>query len=181
MNKKNCKILWFTGLSGVGKTSLSLKLIKKIKSKNLTATLVDGDIFRKKSKLSDKFTKKNIIDNNLKIIKFIKNKLISENDIILVAVISPLKKTRLIAKKTFGENYFEIYLKCNLSELIKRDTKGLYKLAKKGILKNLIGYNSHIKYETSDYKTISINTNKLTIQQSASLIISKLKDIKNEI
>ena len=92
-------------------------------------------------------------------------------DYILVSVISPLKKTRKYAYKTFKENYFEIYIFASLKVLIKRDTKGLYKLSKKGIIKNLIGYNSKIKYEKSDHKHLSVNTSKLTKKESVLKII----------
>ena len=60
------------------------------------------------------------------------------------------------------KNYFEITVQCSLRELIKRDTKGLYKLAKENKMKNLIGYKSKILYEKSKYKTLKINTHKLT-------------------
>ena len=59
----------------------------------------------------------------------------------------------------------------SLKVLIKRDTKGLYKLSKKGIIKNLIGYNSKIKYEKSDHKHLSVNTSKLTKKESVLKII----------
>ena len=64
-------------------------------------------------------------------------------------------KTRNIARIKFGKNYFEIYVKCKIETLGKRDTKKLYAKAKKNIIKNLIGYNSNIKYEMSRYKKIT--------------------------
>ena len=161
------KIVWLTGLSGAGKTTLCKKIQSYLINKK--CLLIDGDLFRKKNKQFS-FSKKNIINNNLQIIDYCKKKF-DRYDYILVSVISPLKKTRKYAYKTFKENYFEIYIFASLKVLIKRDTKGLYELSKKGIIKNLIGYNSKIKYEKSDHKHLSVNTSKLTKKESVLKII----------
>ena len=124
----SCKIIWFTGLSGSGKTTLSDSFSKKLTKLDYKVKKIDGDIFRKKNKNLKKFTKKNISENNISIINYIKR--IKHNyQYIIVSVISPLIKTRLIAKKNFKKDYFEIYVKCSIKTLIKRDTKGLYNLA----------------------------------------------------
>lgn len=154
------KIIWFTGLSGSGKTTLSKLLAKKLHRK-FKVKIIDGDIFRKRAKNTQIFTKKNIRNNNLKIIDHI-FKLKNKYDFIIVSVISPLSDTRAKARRIFKKNYFEITVQCSLRELIKRDTKGLYKLAKENKMKNLIGYKSKILYEKSKYKTLKINTHKLT-------------------
>ena len=77
----------------------------------------------KKIRLKKTFQKK-ILKNNLSIIRYI-DKIKSNFDFILVAVISPLLITRKIAKKIFKKQYYEIYVKCNLNILVNRDTKGL--------------------------------------------------------
>jgi len=153
----NCKILWLTGLSGAGKSTIAKSLKKKIKKLKLKVKLIDGDHFRKKNKNKNSFTKKNIYLNNIKIINYI-SKIKNKYDIIIVSVISPLLKSRLKSKKTFGKNYIEIFVKCSLKELIRRDTKKLYKLAKEKKIKNLIGFNSKISYEKSKYKKLVVNT-----------------------
>ena len=111
------------------------------------------------------------------IINFIK-KIYNKYDYILVSVISPLLKTRKKAKKIFKENYIEIYVKCTTKTLKVRDTKGLYKMAKLNKLKNLIGFNSKISYEKSDYKVIVVDTDKLSVSQSL-LKVSKHIDRQN--
>ena len=166
------KIIWLTGLSGAGKTTLCTK-IKEYLKYNQKCLIIDGDIFRKKNKQFS-FSKKSIINNNLQIIDYCKKKF-DRYDYILVSVISPLKKTRKYAHKIFKENYFEIYIFASLQTLIKSDTKGLYNLSKKGLIKNLIGYNSKINYEKSDHKQLRINTNKFTVQQSILKIIKYIK------
>lgn len=166
------KIVWFTGLSGSGKSTLSNYISKYLKKKNFKVKLIDGDIFRKKNNLN-KFTKKEIIQNNFRIINYI-DTLRTKNDYILVSVISPLEKTRKYAYNKFKPNYFEIHTKCNLKELMKRDTKKLYYKARKNIIKNLIGFNSKIKYERSHHKKITVNTEKLDIKECAQIILKQI-------
>ncbi len=162
------KIIWLTGLSGAGKTTLSKKINKILKVKK-KCLVIDGDIFRKKNKQFS-FTKKNIIKNNLHIIDFCK-KNFTKYDFIIVSVISPLKKTRRYASQVFKENYFEIYVFASLKTLVKRDTKGLYELSRKGLIDNLIGFNSKIKYEKSNHQYLRINTAKLSLNQSLEKIL----------
>ena len=167
------KILWFTGLSGVGKSTLSKILGIKLTKLSFKVKIIDGDIFRTKNKNKNNFSKTNILKNNLSIINYIK-KIKKKYDFILVSVISPLLITRNIARTKFGVNYFEIYVKCKIKTLEKRDTKQLYAMAKKNLIKNLIGYNSNIKYEISKYKKIIIDTDKLSKLKSINLIIKKI-------
>ena len=171
MTKK--KIIWFTGLSGVGKTTLSDMLIKKLSKSKYKILKIDGDIFRRKIKLKSSFTKKNIIYNNLKIISYIKKKF-TKFDYTIVSVISPLKLTRNKAQSIFKDNYYEIYLYCPLKELIKRDTKGLYLMAKQKKIKNLIGFNSNINYEISSHKKIKINTKITNKKKALQKILNKI-------
>lgn len=165
------KIIWFTGLSGSGKTTLS-NYISTILKKKFKILKVDGDTFRKKHKINS-FTKKSIIQNNISIINYLDKKK-HKYDYLLVSVISPLKKTRILAHKKFGNGYFEVHTNCNLRELIKRDTKKLYLKAKLKQIDNLIGYNSNIKYEKTKYKKITVNTAKETIKDSGKKIIKKI-------
>ena len=79
-----------------------------------------------------------------------------------------------MARTKFGLHYFEIYVKCKIKTLEKRDTKQLYAKAKKNIIKNLKGYNSNIRYEFSKYKKIIIDTDKLTKFKSINLIMKKI-------
>ena len=171
------KIIWFTGLSGAGKTTLAKILSKRLAKHNFKVQNIDGDNFRKKNKNNNKFSKSNIIENNLSIIKHTK-KIQKKYDFIIVSVISPLLKTRNFARIQFGKNYYEVYVKCKIKTLEQRDTKKLYEKAKKKLIKNLIGYNSKIRYETSKYKKITINTDILDKSNSIKSILKKILDEK---
>ena len=166
------KIIWLTGLSGVGKTTLSIKINSFLKF-NKKCLIIDGDTFRKKNKQFS-FSKKNIIKNNLQIIDYCKKSL-DKYDYIIVSVISPLKKTRKYAYKIFKQNYFEIYLFASIKTLVKRDTKGLYALSKKGLINNLIGHRSKINYEKSEHKFLRINTNILSLEESLKRVLAYAK------
>ena len=167
------RVVWLTGLSGSGKTTIAKKLQKKLKIKNFKIKRVDGDSFRKKTKNFKNFSKKNIIKNNNLIIDYIKI-ILKNYDYLIVSVISPLRQTRQRAKNIFGKNYFEVLVQCGIRELIKRDTKGLYKLATEKKIDNLIGYKSKISYENSKYRVISVNTKKLNLSASVDKIIKNI-------
>jgi len=171
------KIIWFTGLSGAGKTTLAKILSKRLVKLNFKVQNIDGDNFRKKNKNNNKFSKSNIIENNLSIIKHTK-KIQKKYDFIIVSVISPLLKTRNFARIQFGKNYYEVYVKCKIKTLEQRDTKKLYEKAKNKLIKNLIGYNSKIRYEISKYKKITINTDILNKSNSIKKILKKILDEK---
>ena len=166
------KVIWLTGLSGSGKTTLSKSLYSKLIKLNFKVKRIDGDDFRKRNKIKNNFSRKNIYQNNISIIKNIL-RIQKKYDFIIVSVISPLLKTKMMSKKIFGKKYIEVYVKCGLRSLYKRDTKNLYKLAKKGLIKNLIGYNSKIIYEKSKYKKVLIDTEKENIHNSTKKILLK--------
>ena len=103
MKKKLAKLIWLTGLSGSGKSTLADKIFTRLKNFGFEAKKIDGDIFRKKSKNKNNFTKKNIIDNHKKILQYIE-KIENKFDYIIIAVISPLLVTKEKSKKKFGDN-----------------------------------------------------------------------------
>lgn len=167
------KIIWLTGLSGSGKTTIANFISNKIKLKKFKTIIIDGDKYRSKKKYKNNFSKKKIYENNISIIKYI-YKIYKNYDYVIVSVISPLKKTRTFAKKNFGNNYYEIFVNCSIKELIRRDTKKLYANAKIGKVKNLIGYNSKISYEKSDYRKITVHTHRETLNESSNKILKKI-------
>src|SRR3989344_6541280 len=167
-------IIWFTGLSGAGKSTLSDYLKTALEKDGFSVLQVDGDIFRQKSKKKHKFSREDIIENNLRIISYCKE-FEKDYDFLIVAVISPYQETRDVARKLFGKNYVEIFLNCPLEVLVKNDTKGLYAKAKKGKIKNMIGFSEDSPYETPKSPDLEIRTDKTEIGQSIELILEHLK------
>lgn len=176
--KNKTIIIWFTGLSGSGKTTLSHHLKEKIEKAGFSVFQVDGDTFRKKKKAKNTFSKKEILENNYNIISYCQS-LLKKYDFIIVSVISPLQETRKKAKEIFKKDYLEIFLYCPIEELLKRDTKELYKRALAGEIKNLIGFSEENPYEVPKKPNLMIDTSKESINKSLRKIIDLIKNNNN--
>jgi adenylylsulfate kinase len=166
------KILWFTGLSGSGKSTIAEKLEKEFSKRKKSFTKFDGDDVRKKFHKHLGFTQEDIIENNRLILELCKKE-IDNFDYILVPIISPFKLSRDKAREEFEEKFIEIYVKCDYKECKKRDVKGLYKKAEDGELKNFIGL--HIPYEIPLNPEIILNTSEESVKQSVDTILEYLK------
>jgi len=149
------QIVWFTGMSGAGKTTLSNMLYKALIKDSISVNQIDGDLFRSREN-NTVLNQDNIIENNLKIINEIENRL-NNYQYVLVSVISPFNKIREYAKNKWGKNYIEVFVNCDLNTLIKRDTKNLYKKYFNGELTNLVGM-SEIPYEKPSNPNLIINS-----------------------
>ena len=152
----NASLLWFTGMSGTGKTTLLNKLNKILKNKGFTTFTIDGDQHRNKTKRKD-FSKNSILQNNREIIKICLNNKHKYN-FIIVSIISPYEELRNEARNIYGDEFKLIYMKAELNTLIKRDTKGLYKKAIIGEINNLIVYSQNSSYEIPNNPDLTINT-----------------------
>ncbi len=143
---KNTIILWCTGMSGSGKTTLSSKVKELLIKDGLSTIIIDGDEKRGSDNKKLSFSKEDIIENNLSILNQCKTILL-QFDVIFVSVITPYSKIRELIKNDLSPNCKIIYMKASLDSLILRDTKGLYKKAKLGVINNLIGYSPSSPYE----------------------------------
>lgn len=139
-------LIWFTGLSGAGKTTLAGKLKDLLQAGGESVQLVDGDPFREKTRNSNTFTREEIIQNNLRMIRHCEE-IAPESDYLLVSAISPYQETRDIARRTFGRRYLEVFVDCPVNVLSARDTKGLYARAARREITNLIGVSASTPYE----------------------------------
>tara|TARA_Y100001960_G_scaffold70489_1_gene74519 strand:+ start:1153 stop:1692 length:540 start_codon:yes stop_codon:yes gene_type:complete len=175
MVKTNATILWFTGLSGSGKSTLAKELYNYINDKK--CKIIDGDIIRSNPDHKVDFSYNGIINNH----RYIREICLSEsksNDYLLITVIAPFKKLREETKLLFGENYVEIFVKCSLDNVIRRDVKGLYKKALNNEMKNMIGVDPNVPYETPTNPDIIIETENFTIEESFRKLINELNRIK---
>ena len=171
---KNPRVVWFTGLSGSGKTTIANELKQLLQKKGKKIKIIDGDIIRNTLHKSLGFSKKDILTNNHLIAKLCKDNL-TEFDFILVPIISPFIESRKNAKKMIGENNFiELYLDASLQKCIERDVKGLYDKAKKGEINNLIGFNKSNPYEAPSNPDIVLNTGNETIERCIQKTLSFL-------
>ena len=151
------RVLWFTGLSGSGKTTIANSVCEKLKVKGKKVKIIDGDIIRDTLHKDLKFTPEDIKENN-KLIALMCQESLGQWDYILVPIISPFRESRDLARKLLAPGFVEIYIKTDLNECIKRDTKGLYKKALAGSIDNFIGVSPQTPYEIPDNPEIVIDT-----------------------
>jgi adenylyl-sulfate kinase len=164
-------VLWFTGLSGSGKSTLATFIAPLLKQKGCKVEILDGDEVRENLSKGLGFSKEDR-DTNIRRIGYVAG-LLSRNGVVAItAAISPYKDVRneVRAKTT---NFIEVYAECPIDVLEERDTKGLYKKAKAGIIKNFTGISD--PYEAPEKADVVVKTHEESIEQSAQKILDYLK------
>jgi len=165
-------VLWFTGFSQSGKTTIADKVYKELKKRGVLLERLDGDIVRESLTKDLDFSKEGR-DENIKRVGFI-SKLLSRNGIGVIATfISPYREAR---DKLRGEvnNFIEVFCNASLESCEKRDTKGLYKKARIGKIKNFTGISD--PYETPKNPEIELKTDEESIEECVSKVIKYLED-----
>lgn len=163
-------VVWLTGLSGSGKSTIA-ESTKKMLGGKYSIKIIDGDEVRKTINKNLGFSTKDIIKNNNKIIEFCQKE--KEAEILFVSVISPFKSVRKEARALFGKFFIEVFVSCSIDICKSRDVKGLYKLAEKNQIENFIGL--HVPYEPPENPDIVLNTEEETIEKSVSKLIDYLE------
>lgn len=166
-------VIWFTGLSGAGKTTLAKGLFARLQEMGRKSLLLDGDTIRSTIHTTQDFSIAGIIDNNTQIIQLCERKM-SSYDFLIVSVIAPYSQTRSYARELLGEQYYEVYVVASIEELKRRDTKGLYKRAFAGELKNLIGVDPDRPYEQPVNPDLIIDTESNSENRLVSEILKKI-------
>jgi adenylylsulfate kinase len=171
-NQRGC-VLWFTGLSGSGKSTIANEVEFELNKLGFHTYLLDGDNIRHGLNKDLGFNEKDRHENIRRISEVAK--LFTDAGIItLTAFISPFIKDREQARKIIGNDFIEIFVDTPLEICIKRDPKGLYKKALKGEIKNFTGIDS--PYEKPLNPEIHIDTTKKDMRESVDLIINYLKE-----
>ncbi|MHA1715062.1 MAG: adenylyl-sulfate kinase [Promethearchaeota archaeon] len=164
--------VWFTGLSGAGKSTIADALAKILKEKGFKVERLDGDIVRKSLTADLGFS---IEDRrkNIERVAFVA-KLLTRNDVIVLAsFISPSIEVRNHARKEIG-NFIEVYVKASLEECMRRDVKGLYKKALAGVIQDFTGIHDTAPYEPPPNPEIVLDTEKLSVVQCVQKVIDEL-------
>ena len=177
LNQKG-KVVWLTGLSGSGKTTIALQLEKELYKLGFLVQILDGDNIRAGINNNLSFSEGDRTENIRRIAEV--SKLFLNCGIITInCFVSPTIKMRQIAKKIIGkENYYEIFINADLETCEKRDVKGLYKKARNGEIKNFTGIDS--EYEKPNNPSLEINTSQLSIEESIEIILKNvLPQLKN--
>lgn len=170
---KSC-VIWFTGLSGSGKSSLANALDKELFSLNVQSYVLDGDNIRHGLNAGLGFSKEDRKEN-IRRIGEVSKLFVDSGQIVSTAFISPFRKDRDQVRALFPDGEFiEVYVKCPITICENRDPKGLYKKARNGEISEFTGISS--PYEEPNHPELIIETDKLTISQSVGTIINYLKD-----
>jgi adenylylsulfate kinase len=165
-------VLWFTGLSGAGKTTLAKLIEQELKTRGVQVERLDGDVVRQSLTADLGFSKEDR-DKNIQRVTFVA-KLLSRNGVgVLASFISPYRATRDWVR---GEvtNFIEVFVDCSLEECIRRDVKGLYSKALAGEIPEFTGVSD--PYEAPLNPEISLNTRDESIEESLAQIMSYLEE-----
>ena len=177
--KQKSKVIWMTGLSGSGKTTVAKGVERYLHNNGILNQLLDGDNIRVGISNNLTFSYEDRSENIRRIAEV--SKLFLNCGIItLNCFVSPTIEIRNIAKEIVGvENFIEVYINASLETCEERDVKGLYKKARKGEIKDFTGINS--PFEAPENPEIEINTSELSINESVQKVLDYiLPIIKNK-
>ena len=166
-------LIWLSGISGSGKSTIANELEKKLYENNFLSYLLDGDNIRiglnKDLGFTDDDRKENI-----RRISEVSRLMLDAGLIVITAFISPFKEERQLAKSlVLEENYFLVHVDCSVEKCEERDVKGLYKKARAGEIKNFTGIDS--PYEVPENPNLIVNTEKESVEESVKKIFNAIK------
>ncbi len=172
-------LLWFTGLSGSGKSTIANAVEKALFNKEIHTYTLDGDNVRKGLNNNLSFTPEDRTENIRRIAE-VANLMIDAGLVVLAAFVSPYQKDRENIKQIVGaDNYVEIFINTPIEECERRDVKGLYAKARSGEIKNFTGINA--PYEAPINPDIEIDTTQVSVEEAVSIILNKIKNKLNPI
>ncbi len=167
--------LWFTGLSGAGKTAIAEPLAERLRERGLKVERLDGDIVRKDLTSDLGFTKEDR-DENIKRVTFVA-KLLSRNDVaVICSFISPYRERRARTRREIekGASFLEVFVDCPLEVCAERDVKGLYAQAFAGEIDNFTGVSD--PYEPPANPEIVCRTAEQTVEESVAHVLGYLEE-----
>ena len=180
LNKHNSFVVWFTGLSGSGKSTICNSLEKLLNSKKINTFTLDGDSVRNGLNKDLGFSDEDRSENIRRVAEVSKI-LMNAGNVVLASFITPFQKDRDLVKEIVGENnYIEVFVNTSLETCMKRDPKGLYQKSKSGLIINMTGIDSNYEIPKSfNFEISESNTLEKTIEILYASIKDKLK-ILNE-
>jgi adenylylsulfate kinase len=165
--------LWFTGLSGAGKTTISKELEEQLRSRGSKLEILDGDVVRENLSKGLGFSKEDR-DTNIRRIAFVAD-LLSRNGVpVITAAISPYRELRDEARELMGDRFIEVFVKASVEVCADRDPKGLYEKAFAGEIKEFTGVSD--PYEEPLNAELTLDTENESPEESAGKILALLEE-----
>ncbi|MEL6554371.1 MAG: adenylyl-sulfate kinase [Cyanobacteria bacterium J06621_11] len=165
--------IWFTGLSGAGKSTINDVLTEKLRERGAKVEVLDGDIVRTNLTKGLTFSKEDR-DENVRRIGFVSDLLTRNGVIVTVAAISPYRAIRDEVRDRIGD-FMEVYVSAPVEVCEERDVKGLYKKARSGEIKQFTGISD--PYEAPLNPEVTCETHKETLDESVNKVIAKLEEM----
>ena len=170
LNGHKGKVVWFTGLSGSGKSAISNALEKELHAQGRRTYILDGDNIRQGLNRDLGFTDADRVENIRRVAEVAKL-MMDAGLIVMTAFISPFRQERELARSLIGsENFVEVYVATPLAVCEQRDPKGLYKKARSGLLPNMTGLTS--PYEPPDRPDMTINTADIPVSEAVKRLLT---------
>jgi adenylylsulfate kinase len=173
INQKGVTI-WFTGLPSSGKSTIADAVTEELRKRGLKAERLDADIIREHLWKELGYSKEDR-DENIRRVAYLSHLLTSNGIAVLASFISPYRELRDYAREKIGD-FIEVYVKCPVEICIERDTRGMYKKAMAGEIKNFTGISD--PYEEPPNPEVFIRSDKETIKKSVARIMDKLKELR---
>jgi len=175
LNKHDSGVVWFTGLSASGKSTIAHHIEKKLYQEGIRVYVFDGDNIRHGLNSNLGFSDEDRQENIRRIVEVAKL-FVDAGIVVLAAFITPFKEQRAYIRNQFkGMKFIEVYVKCDVDECIRRDPKGLYQKAQTGIISNYTGISA--PFEEPENPDLIINTQKLSIDESIAKVIDHINKI----
>jgi sulfate adenylyltransferase len=164
--------IWFTGLSGSGKSSTAEVLVSLLMEYGKQITILDGDVIRTHLSKGLGFSKEDR-DTNILRIGFVAGEIVHHGGVAICAAISPYRAARNEARKMVGDNFAMVYMDTPIEVCEQRDSKGLYAKARRGEIRGFTGVDD--PYEPPIEPEITLHTQDISVEDNAHLIIEYLK------
>ena len=159
------KVIWFYGLSGAGKTTMSDLLAKALKEKGYKVERLDGDIVRKALCKDLGFSREDVFEN-IRRIAYVADILSNNGITVIASFITPHQANRIYLEEKLGNKLILIYLSASIRTCMKRDKKGLYEKAINGEIENLAGFNAPFDYKHDPHPLVYLLTDSSTVEDT---------------
>jgi adenylyl-sulfate kinase len=166
--------VWLTGLSGAGKSTIAERLAAELRARGRAVELLDGDVVRTHLSKGLGFSREDR-DTNIARIAFVASLLTRHGVAVITAAISPYTRARAEARQLIEREggFLEVYVRCDLDELVRRDVKGLYRKALAGEVSHFTGISD--PYETPSAPEVLVDTARDTVERSVATTLAALE------